>query len=87
MPRAASRPTSKRTEKTVTRAFLFSDLRGYTDFVEARGDATAAAPTPTLRFLHDRLGAPPTGGPAAESVRGTRAPATRRAYWSRRSGR
>ena len=32
----------RKAEKTVTRAFLFSDLRGYTDFVEARGDATAA---------------------------------------------
>jgi len=26
----------------VTRAFLFSDLRGYTDFVESKGDAAAA---------------------------------------------
>ena len=42
MPRAASRTASKRAEKTVTRAFLFSDLRGYTDFVETRGDAAAA---------------------------------------------
>ena len=43
MPRAASRTTTPRAERTVTRAFLFSDLRGYTDFVESRGDATAAA--------------------------------------------
>ena len=42
-PRPASRPAARKTDKTVTRAFLFSDLRGYTDFVEARGDATAAA--------------------------------------------
>ncbi|MBA2371366.1 MAG: adenylate/guanylate cyclase domain-containing protein, partial [Chloroflexi bacterium] len=42
-PRPASRATVRKAEKTVTRAFLFSDLRGYTDFVESRGDATAAA--------------------------------------------
>lgn len=42
-PRPASRPAARRAEKTVTRAFLFSDLRGYTDFVESRGDATAAS--------------------------------------------
>ncbi|MDQ3096580.1 MAG: AAA family ATPase, partial [Chloroflexota bacterium] len=42
-PRPASRPAARKAERTVTRAFLFSDLRGYTDFVEARGDATAAA--------------------------------------------
>ena len=46
MPRAASKTASKtasrKAEQTVTRAFLFSDLRGYTSFVEARGDAAAA---------------------------------------------
>jgi len=41
-PRPASRTAARKIEKTVTRAFLFSDLRGYTDFVEARGDAAAA---------------------------------------------
>ena len=40
MPRTARpAPTRKRLS---TRAFLFSDLRGYTDFVEQRGDAAAA---------------------------------------------
>jgi ABC-type branched-subunit amino acid transport system substrate-binding protein len=29
-------------ERTITRAFLFADLRGYTDFVEQRGAAAAA---------------------------------------------
>src|SRR5688500_7617989 len=42
-PRQASRTAARKPEKTVTRAFLFSDLRGYTDFVESRGDAEAAA--------------------------------------------
>src|SRR5712691_5002402 len=41
MPRAASRASAKKPARTVTRAFLFSDLRGYTDFVEAHGDAAA----------------------------------------------
>ena len=39
------RPTPTRTGKraaAVTRAFLFADLRGYTDFVERHGDAAAA---------------------------------------------
>jgi len=42
-PRQASRTVASKPEKTVTRAFLFSDLRGYTDFVESRGDVEAAA--------------------------------------------
>ena len=42
-PRQASRTAASKPEKTVTRAFLFSDLRGYTDFVESRGDVEAAA--------------------------------------------
>ena len=29
-------------ERTITRGFLFADLRGYTDFVEHRGAAAAA---------------------------------------------
>ncbi len=29
-------------ESTITRGFLFADLRGYTDFVEQRGAAAAA---------------------------------------------
>ena len=41
-PRTAARKPDK-PERTVTRAFLFSDLRGYTDFVESRGDVEAAA--------------------------------------------
>ncbi len=41
MPRSAPKTTSRRAP-TVTRAFLFSDLRDYTDFVEAHGDAAAA---------------------------------------------
>src|SRR5687767_7482212 len=41
-PRQASRAAARKPDKTVTRAFLFSDLRGYTDFVESRGDAEAA---------------------------------------------
>jgi class 3 adenylate cyclase len=40
MPRTSV--TSKRKPATVTRAFLFSDLRDYTSFVEAKGDAAAA---------------------------------------------
>ena len=37
-------PTSSTLESdSVTRAFLFSDLRGYTHFVETRGATTAAA--------------------------------------------
>jgi len=42
MPRAVARTSSRKPAATVTRAFLFSDLRGYTDFVESRGDAAAA---------------------------------------------
>ncbi len=30
-------------ERTITRGFLFADLRGYMDFVEHRGAAAAAA--------------------------------------------
>jgi class 3 adenylate cyclase/tetratricopeptide (TPR) repeat protein len=41
MPRPPSRASHQRAP-TATRAFLFSDLRGYTDFVEAHGDAAAA---------------------------------------------
>ncbi|MBI2773495.1 MAG: AAA family ATPase [Chloroflexi bacterium] len=41
MPRAAPKP-SPRTPATVTRAFLFSDLRGYTEFVETHGDGAAS---------------------------------------------
>lgn len=40
MPRPS--PTTRRKQNTVTRAFLFSDLRDYTSFVEANGDAAAA---------------------------------------------
>lgn len=40
--RTAARKPAKTAQKTVTRAFLFSDLRDYTRFVEARGDAAAA---------------------------------------------
>jgi class 3 adenylate cyclase len=41
-PRSTPRASATRPRATVTRAFLFSDLRGYTDFVESRGDAAAA---------------------------------------------
>ncbi len=42
MPRAAARPKASATRLPTTRAFLFSDLRGYTSFVEGHGDAAAA---------------------------------------------
>ncbi|MDQ2950636.1 MAG: AAA family ATPase, partial [Chloroflexota bacterium] len=42
MPRAA-RATPKRARGAVARAFLFSDLRDYTTFVETKGDRAAAA--------------------------------------------
>ena len=43
MPRAQpSRTQRKKAEPAITRAFLFSDLRDYTSFVEAKGDAAAA---------------------------------------------
>src|SRR5712692_618058 len=47
MPRAAPRPSTEaprgaRAHAATTRAFLFSDLRGYTSFVEGHGDAAAA---------------------------------------------
>ena len=41
MPRAA-RPAPKRARAATTRAFLFSDLRDYTTYVETRGDREAA---------------------------------------------
>ncbi len=41
MPRA-SRPSPKRARAAATRAFLFSDLRDYTTYVETRGDREAA---------------------------------------------
>jgi class 3 adenylate cyclase len=43
MPRTPpSRTQRKKAGPAVTRAFLFSDLRDYTSFVEAKGDAAAA---------------------------------------------
>jgi len=43
MPRAQqSRTQRERSDTAITRAFLFSDLRDYTSFVEAKGDAAAA---------------------------------------------
>ena len=43
MPRAQpTRTQRKRSAPAITRAFLFSDLRDYTSFVEAKGDAAAA---------------------------------------------
>jgi predicted ATPase/class 3 adenylate cyclase len=41
MPRARATP-SRRKPSTAARAFLFSDLRDYTSYVEAKGDAAAA---------------------------------------------
>ena len=38
-------------ESTITRGFLFADLRGYTDFVEQRGAAAAAALLTQYRAL------------------------------------
>ncbi|MDP9253061.1 MAG: hypothetical protein M3O80_08645, partial [Chloroflexota bacterium] len=43
MPRTQPpRAQRKKAEPAITRAFLFSDLRDYTSFVEAKGDAAAA---------------------------------------------
>ena len=43
MPRTGPpRTQRKKAEPAITRAFLFSDLRDYTSFVEAKGDAAAA---------------------------------------------
>jgi class 3 adenylate cyclase len=43
VPRAqSSRAQRRKAEPGITRAFLFSDLRDYTSFVEAKGDAAAA---------------------------------------------
>ncbi|MEK7862953.1 MAG: adenylate/guanylate cyclase domain-containing protein, partial [Chloroflexota bacterium] len=41
MPRAP-RSTAKRAKAAITRAFLFSDLRDYTTYVETKGDREAA---------------------------------------------
>ena len=41
MPRARATPI-RRKPSTAARAFLFSDLRDYTSYVEAKGDAAAA---------------------------------------------
>jgi class 3 adenylate cyclase len=38
-------------ESTITRGFLFADLRGYTDFVEQRGAAAAASLLTQYRAL------------------------------------
>ena len=38
-------------ESTITRGFLFADLMGYTDFVEQRGAAAAAALLTQYRAL------------------------------------
>lgn len=43
MPPRPAAPKTDKASRTVTRAFLFSDLRDYTTFVEAEGDAAAAA--------------------------------------------
>lgn len=42
MPPRARTGTARRRPTTTTRAFLFSDLRDYTSYVEAKGDAAAA---------------------------------------------
>ena len=44
-------------DHTVTRGFLFADLRGYTDFVEQRGAAAAAELLTRYRSLaRDAIG-------------------------------
>ncbi|HET8568041.1 MAG TPA: AAA family ATPase [Candidatus Limnocylindria bacterium] len=42
MPRSAPARSSRGQSAATTRAFLFSDLRGYTDYVERKGDTAAA---------------------------------------------
>src|SRR4030081_328615 len=42
MPPRPRTTSSRRTRPTTPRAFLFSDLRDYTSYVEAKGDAAAA---------------------------------------------
>ena len=42
MDEGAGRPQSGSAAEGLTRGFLFADLRGYTDFVERRGDDAAA---------------------------------------------
>lgn len=59
--RKADRPDKP--ERTVTRAFLFSDLRGYTDFVEGHGDAAAAL---LLREYRELVRAAVANGGGAE---------------------
>lgn len=57
MPRSSPRTSPARTS-TVARAFLFSDLRGYTDFVQAHGDAAAADLLRAYPRHRPRRGAP-----------------------------
>src|SRR5512141_1343759 len=42
MPPRARAGTARKRPTTTTRAFLFSDLRDYTSYVESKGDAAAA---------------------------------------------
>ena len=59
MPRPASPRASRKA--AVARAFLFADLRGYTDFVERNGDAAAARLLRDYRALVRREVARATG--------------------------
>ena len=59
MPRPASTRAGRKAP--VTRAFLFADLRGYTDFVERNGDAAAARLLRDYRALVRREVARATG--------------------------
>jgi class 3 adenylate cyclase/tetratricopeptide (TPR) repeat protein len=61
-PAQPSRAHRKKAEPAVTRAFLFSDLRDYTSFVEAKGDAAAARLLRDYRTLVRREVARHDGG-------------------------
>src|SRR5260221_9220713 len=61
MPRARATPI-RRKPSTAARAFLFSDLRDYTSYVEAKGDAAAARLLREYRTLVRREVARHDGG-------------------------
>lgn len=61
-PAQPSRTQRKKSESAITRAFLFSDLRDYTSFVEAKGDAAAARLLKDYRTLVRREVARHDGG-------------------------
>jgi class 3 adenylate cyclase len=55
-------------ESTITRGFLFADLRGYTDFVEQRGAAAAAALLTQYRVLAREASAQFGGMPSIRPI-------------------